>query len=49
MLLYPIIPQKSQLVLITLGSNPFDNIKFGILEENLKIDIIKNIFPRIEN
>jgi len=48
-LLYPIIPQKSQLVLIALGSNPFDNIKFGILKENLKIDIIKNIFPRIEN
>ena len=48
-LLYPIIPQKSQLVLITLGSNPFDNIKFGILKENLKIDIIKNIFPRIED
>ena len=48
-LLYPIIPQKSQFVLNALRSDPFDNIKFGILEKNLKIDIIKNIFPRIED
>ena len=48
-LLYPIIPEKSKLILDSIESSPKDKITFGELKENLTIKIIKNIFPRIEN
>jgi len=48
-LLYPVIPEKSKLILDSIESSPQDEIIFGELKENLTIKIIKNIFPRIEN
>ncbi|MAZ61675.1 MAG: methionine--tRNA ligase [Candidatus Marinimicrobia bacterium] len=48
-LLYPIIPEKSKLILDSIESSHKDKITFGELKENLTIKIIKNIFPRIEN
>jgi methionyl-tRNA synthetase len=45
-LLYPIIPDKSQQVLNSINSTPKDSTSFGELVENSKIEIIKNIFPR---
>tara|TARA_Y100001970_G_C13853126_1_gene660321 strand:- start:58 stop:747 length:690 start_codon:yes stop_codon:yes gene_type:complete len=46
-LLYPIIPEKSKLVLDSINCKPDDNPSFGLLQSNAKIEIIKNIFPRI--
>ncbi len=47
-LLYPIIPEKSNLILKSMKCSPEDNTDFGNLKEELNIDIIKNIFPRIQ-
>ena len=47
-LLYPIIPKKSNLILESIKCSPKDNIDFGYLKEELNINIIKNIFPRIQ-
>ena len=46
-LLYPIIPEKSKLVLDSINCKPDDNASFGLLKTNTKIEIVKNIFPRI--
>lgn len=48
-LLYPIIPEKTNLILISIKSSPSDNINFGQLKEKQTISIIKNIFPRIQD
>ena len=47
-LLYPIIPEKSSLILESMKCLPQDNTDFGNLKEKTSIKIIKNIFPRIE-
>ena len=47
-LLYPIIPQKSEQILNALKCSPKDDTAFGLLQENSNIEIIKNIFPRIQ-
>ena len=48
-LLYPIIPEKTNLILKSIKSSPSDNINFGQLKEKQTISIIKNIFPRIQD
>ena len=48
-LLYPIIPEKTNLILKSIKSSPSDNINFGQLKEKQTINIIKNIFPRIQD
>ena len=48
-LLYPIIPEKSNQILNALKCTPKDHTNFGFLEQNRNIEIIKNIFPRIQN
>ena len=48
-LLYPIIPEKSNLILKAMQSSPSDDTEFGQLKEKLNINIIKNIFPRIQD
>ena len=48
-LLYPIIPEKTNLILESIKSSPSDNINFGQLKEKQTISIIKNIFPRIQD
>jgi len=48
-LLYPIIPEKSNLILKAIQSSPLDDTEFGQLKEKLNINIIKNIFPRIQD
>ena len=48
-LLYPIIPEKTNLILESIKSSPSDNINFGQLKEKQTINIIKNIFPRIQD
>jgi len=48
-LLYPIIPEKSIQILDSMKCSYKDNTTFGNLKENSTIDIIKNIFPRIQN
>tara|TARA_B110000263_G_scaffold127505_1_gene110938 strand:+ start:10087 stop:11583 length:1497 start_codon:yes stop_codon:yes gene_type:complete len=48
-LLYPIIPEKSNLILKAMKCSPSDDTEFGQLKEKLSISIIKNIFPRIQN
>ena len=47
-LLNPIIPEKTNLILESMKCSPEDNTDFGNLEEKLNINIIKNIFPRIQ-
>jgi len=48
-LLYPIIPEKSKVVLDAIKCSPADDTSFGKLKENSSIDIVKNIFPRIQD
>ena len=48
-LLYPIIPEKSKQILTALDCSPKDDTAFGLLQENSTIDIVTNIFPRIQN
>ena len=47
-LLNPIIPEKTNLILESMKCSPEDNTNFGNLEEKININIIKNIFPRIQ-
>ena len=47
-LLNPIIPEKTNLILESMKCSPEDNTDFGNLEEKININIIKNIFPRIQ-
>ena len=47
-LLYPVIPKKSEQILNALKCSPKDDTAFGLLQENSNIEIIKNIFPRIQ-
>ena len=47
-LLNPIIPEKTNLILKSMKCSPEDNTDFGNLEEKININIIKNIFPRIQ-
>jgi len=47
-LLNPIIPEKTNLILESMKCSPEDNTDFGNLKEELKINIIRNIFPRIQ-
>ncbi len=46
-LLYPIIPEKSKLLLDSINCKPEDTSSFGLLKSDDRIKIIKNIFPRI--
>ena len=48
-LLYPIIPEKSKKILNAMDCCPKDDTTFGFLKENSSINVIKNIFPRIED
>ena len=48
-LLYPVIPEKSEQILNALKCSPKDDTAFGFLQENSNIEIIKNIFPRIQD
>tara|TARA_B100000686_G_scaffold237401_1_gene245429 strand:- start:398 stop:703 length:306 start_codon:yes stop_codon:yes gene_type:complete len=48
-LLYPIIPEKSTQILDSMKCSYKDDTTFGHLQENSTIDIIKNIFPRIQD
>ena len=47
-LLNPIIPEKTNLILESMKCSSEDNTDFGNLEEKININIIKNIFPRIQ-
>ena len=47
-LLNPIIPEKTNLILESMKCSPEDNTDFGNLKEEQNINIIKNIFPRIQ-
>ena len=46
-LLYPIIPEKANLVLNAMKCSPTDDTSFGKIKEGTTINIVKNIFPRI--
>ena len=48
-LLYPIMPEKSKKILDSIKCSYKDDTTFGYLKENITIDIIKNIFPRIQD
>ena len=48
-LLYPIIPEKSNLILKSINCSPLDSTDFGQLKEKININIVKNIYPRIQD
>ena len=46
-MLFPIMPNKTNQVLDSLDSNDNFDSSFGILKEQIRIKPLKNIFPRI--
>ena len=47
-LLYPIMPDKTTILLKSLGVKSKSNFFFGSLNSGIKISIANNLFPRIE-